>query len=74
MPTMHCLCLCLQLDKEQRVGGGMVSRLTGSVQSWMMSFIQAHGFGGILLLVRVSQHFGEACLRIRRPVTLRVGW
>lgn len=42
----------MQLEKEHRVGGGLVSRLTGSVQSWMMSFIQTHGFGGILLLVR----------------------
>jgi hypothetical protein len=44
---------CAQLKKEERGGGGVVSRLTGSLQSWMMSFIQAHGFGGILLLVRL---------------------
>jgi hypothetical protein len=49
--------LCaLQLEKEQRTGGGIISRFTGSVQSWMMSFIQAHGFGGILLLVRPLLH------------------
>ena len=50
--TPDTRCTRPQLKEEERGGGGVISRLTGSLQSWMMNFIQAHGFGGILLLVR----------------------
>lgn len=56
-------CICPQLKKEERGGGGVVSRLTNSLQSWMMSFIQAHGFGGILLLVRLRIEKCCCCAR-----------
>ena len=44
MPTLT------QLDKEERAAGGLLGRLVGSMQGWMMAFIRSHGFAGILLL------------------------
>ena len=63
----------LQLKEEERGGGGVISRLTGSLQSWMMNFIQAHGFGGILLLVRSEDQLAHT-LSCARNVMLRCIW